>query len=149
VCDRYGAQNPRLFGSVARGDATATSDLDLLVDLGPRRGNPLMRVAGIAEELTDLLDVRGWTSSRRPCCAMRSASVRADLVATVSRDLHAPFGYFRVNHDLIAAIVHDELAPARRRNRPTPESVSLPVKAWQHTGHYFVIVQVRTRVASG
>ncbi len=30
---RYGANNPRLFGSVARGDAGEDSDLDLLVDL--------------------------------------------------------------------------------------------------------------------
>ncbi|KLL10647.1 nucleotidyltransferase family protein [Protofrankia coriariae] len=58
VLDRYGARNPRLFGSVARGDATAASDLDVLVDLDPTGGNPLMRLAGIAEELTALLGVR-------------------------------------------------------------------------------------------
>ena len=55
---RYGATNLRMFGSVARGDASEDSDLDLLVDLVPARGNELLRVAGIAEELGELLGVR-------------------------------------------------------------------------------------------
>ncbi len=56
ILARYGASNPRLFGSVARGDATEGSDIDLLVDLDPAAdGNPLLRVAGIAEELSTLL----------------------------------------------------------------------------------------------
>jgi len=58
VLDRYGATNPRLFGSVARGDAREDSDLDLLVDLAPRTGNELLRVSGLAEELSELLGVR-------------------------------------------------------------------------------------------
>jgi uncharacterized protein len=31
---QHGARNVRLFGSVVRGEATAESDIDLLVDLG-------------------------------------------------------------------------------------------------------------------
>ena len=31
---RYGASNVRVFGSVARGEATADSDIDLMVDFG-------------------------------------------------------------------------------------------------------------------
>ena len=58
VLGRYGAVNPRLFGSVARGDAGEDSDLDLLVDLAPGGGNELLRVAGLAEELSELLGVR-------------------------------------------------------------------------------------------
>lgn len=58
VLDRYGATNPRLFGSVARGDARDDSDLDLLVDLAPDAGNALLRVSGLAEELSELLGVR-------------------------------------------------------------------------------------------
>jgi predicted nucleotidyltransferase len=34
---RHGARNLRVFGSVARGEADAASDLDLLVDLEPGR----------------------------------------------------------------------------------------------------------------
>ena len=55
---RYAATNPRLFGSVARGDATSDSDIDLLVDLLPSGGNELLRVSGIAEELTELVGSR-------------------------------------------------------------------------------------------
>lgn len=58
MLDRFGATNPRLFGSVARGDARDDSDLDLLVDLTPGAGNELLRVAGLAEELSELLSVR-------------------------------------------------------------------------------------------
>jgi predicted nucleotidyltransferase len=58
VLSRYGAKNPRLFGSVARGDATADSDVDVLVDLTDGSRNPLLAVAGLSEELSDLLGVR-------------------------------------------------------------------------------------------
>jgi predicted nucleotidyltransferase len=58
ILRRYGAANPRLFGSVARGDATSESDIDLLVDLLPGGGNGLLRVAGIAEELSHVLGFR-------------------------------------------------------------------------------------------
>lgn len=54
----YSATNPRLIGSVARGDARTGSDIDLLVDLVEDRGNALLRVAGLGEELSDLLGVR-------------------------------------------------------------------------------------------
>ncbi|QYJ05252.1 nucleotidyltransferase family protein [Nocardioides panacisoli] len=55
VLDRFSAANPRLFGSVARGDAREGSDLDLLVDLAPGAGNDLLRLAGLSEELSELL----------------------------------------------------------------------------------------------
>ena len=58
VMCRYGATNPRLFGSVARGEAREDSDLDLLVDLAVGGGNELLRVSGLAEELSLLLGIR-------------------------------------------------------------------------------------------
>lgn len=58
VLDRYGASNPRLFGSVARRDAVEGSDLDLPVDQESGSGNPLLRVAGTGEELSELLGVK-------------------------------------------------------------------------------------------
>jgi predicted nucleotidyltransferase len=35
IAARHGARNVRLFGSVARGEDTPDSDVDLLVDVGP------------------------------------------------------------------------------------------------------------------
>ena len=43
---------------MARGEARADSDVDLLVDLVPAAGNELLRVAGIGEELSQILRVR-------------------------------------------------------------------------------------------
>lgn len=58
ILRRYQAANPRLFGSVARGDATGASDIDLMVDLLPGGRNALLRVAGVAEELSQVMGVR-------------------------------------------------------------------------------------------
>lgn len=81
VLRRYGASNPRLFGSVARGDAGASSDLDLLVDLAPGGRNPLMRLAGISEELTDLLGVRVDVVAESLLRHSVSATARSDMIA--------------------------------------------------------------------
>ncbi|MDO4260036.1 MAG: nucleotidyltransferase domain-containing protein [Actinomycetaceae bacterium] len=51
---RYAATNPRLFGSVARGDASLDSDIDILVDMDPSEGNILLRAAGLMEEMREL-----------------------------------------------------------------------------------------------
>lgn len=51
---KYGAVNPRLFGSVARGDAHAGSDIDILVEMDPADGNILMRASGLLEEARQL-----------------------------------------------------------------------------------------------
>lgn len=58
VLRRYNASNPRLFGSVARGDATTNSDIDVIVDLNPMSGNSLMRLAGLSEEFQGVLGLR-------------------------------------------------------------------------------------------
>ncbi len=50
---RHGARNVRIFGSVARGESTADSDIDLLVDAGERT-SPWFP-AGLVEELEALL----------------------------------------------------------------------------------------------
>lgn len=51
---RYGASNVRVFGSVARGDATPDSDIDLLVNFG--EGASLYDLSGLRQALTELLD---------------------------------------------------------------------------------------------
>lgn len=53
---RRRAHNVRVFGSVARGEDTVASDLDLLVDLEPGVG--LLALGELEHELTDLLGVK-------------------------------------------------------------------------------------------
>jgi uncharacterized protein len=51
---RYGASNVRIFGSVARNEADAESDIDFLVDMEP--GRSLFELGGLLMDLTDLLN---------------------------------------------------------------------------------------------
>jgi uncharacterized protein len=53
----HAARNPRLFGSVARGDATPAGVIDIIVELLPGGANPLMRLAGLSEESRLILDL--------------------------------------------------------------------------------------------
>ena len=55
LAERYGACNVRVFGSVARGDAEADSDIDLLVDMQP--GRSLLDLGGLWWDLNQLLGV--------------------------------------------------------------------------------------------
>lgn len=56
IAARHGARNVRLFGSVARGEDRADSDLDLLVDMDPDRS--LLDIVGLGQDLQELLDRR-------------------------------------------------------------------------------------------
>ena len=49
----YGAHNVRVFGSVARGEAGPTSDIDLLVDM--EQGRSLLDLIGLSQELEAFL----------------------------------------------------------------------------------------------
>jgi len=49
----HGATNLRVFGSVSRGEASAKSDIDLLINLEP--GRTLLDVIAIKQDLEDLL----------------------------------------------------------------------------------------------
>lgn len=50
-----GASNVRVFGSVARGEDTQSSDIDLLADFPP--GTSLLTVIGLEQALRELLEV--------------------------------------------------------------------------------------------
>ena len=53
LAERYGAYNVRVFGSVARRDATPASDVDLLVSFKP--GTSLFEFSALWQALQELL----------------------------------------------------------------------------------------------
>ena|SRR5690349_23936704 len=63
IAARHGASNVRVFGSVARGDATAASDVDLIVQF--ERGRSLFDHGGLIADLEDLLGVKVDVVSER------------------------------------------------------------------------------------
>ncbi|MCA5891837.1 helix-turn-helix domain-containing protein [Isoptericola sp. NEAU-Y5] len=54
IISRNGGTNPRVFGSVARGDDTPASDLDIVVDVRPEDA---WRFVSTPRELSELLGV--------------------------------------------------------------------------------------------
>ena len=60
---KYGAGNIRVFGSVARGEAAACSDVDFLVDL--ESGWTLMDLGGFLSALEELLDTEVDVATER------------------------------------------------------------------------------------
>ncbi len=56
IAGRYGAHDVRIFGSVARGDTTEDSDLDLLVRFEPDRS--LLDHGGLIMDLRELLGIK-------------------------------------------------------------------------------------------
>lgn len=63
IAAKHGASNVRIFGSVARGEATRDSDIDLLVEL--ERGRSLLDHAALVIELEDLLGTRVDVATER------------------------------------------------------------------------------------
>ncbi len=53
---KYGAYDVRVFGSVARGESDADSDVDFLVEM--ESGRSLLDLGGLLMELQDLLGCR-------------------------------------------------------------------------------------------
>ncbi len=127
---------PRLFGSVARGDAVPGSDVDLLVDLDGGAGNPLMQVAGLSEGAdhparrpgrrrhrsaapTRRLRYR-WTRPRPP--VRRDAGERfADITAAIERCRR--YGERLDDPDeLIAKMAYDAILRNPRRPSAAPSA---------------------------
>lgn len=55
IARRHGARNLRVFGSVARGEATDSSDIDILVDWEPDRS--LLDHVALVQDLSEFLGV--------------------------------------------------------------------------------------------
>lgn len=86
VAARYGARNIRVFGSVARGEATADSDVDLLVDI--EADNKMRALDRISEELAQLLGCKvdvAAASELRPRVRRRALEEAIPLADAQSR----------------------------------------------------------------
>jgi len=79
VLSKHGATNPEIFGSTARGDEHAGSDLDLLVDLAP--DTDLFDLVHIKAELESVLGVPVDLIPRDGLKERVRAAVQKDLVA--------------------------------------------------------------------
>ncbi len=55
IATAHGARNVRVFGSVGRGEAETSSDLDLLVDMSA--GRSLFDLVALSDELEDVLGI--------------------------------------------------------------------------------------------
>jgi predicted nucleotidyltransferase len=55
IAAAYGARNVRVFGSVARGESSSSSDLDLLVDMS--EGRSLFDLVALGADLEEALGV--------------------------------------------------------------------------------------------
>ena len=55
TAEKFGASNVRVFGSVAHGEDTPESDVDILVDLSPR--SSLVTLGRLERELNEVLGV--------------------------------------------------------------------------------------------
>jgi predicted nucleotidyltransferase len=55
IATAHGARNVRVFGSAGRGEADASSDLDLLVDMS--EGRSLFDLVALSDELEEVLGI--------------------------------------------------------------------------------------------
>lgn len=75
---RYGAHNVRVFGSIARGDQTPSSDVDLLVDFEPARS--LLDLAGLWLDLQVALGCKVDVVSSRGLRPRVASAILRDAV---------------------------------------------------------------------
>jgi uncharacterized protein len=75
-----GARNVRVFGSVARGDESEGSDLDLLVDF-PVRARGLLPLADLADRISELLELPVDVAAEDALAPEVAARALADAVS--------------------------------------------------------------------
>jgi predicted nucleotidyltransferase len=75
----HGAHNVRVFGSTARGETGATSDVDLLVGMEP--GRSLIDLVGLWQDLEDLLGTHVDVLSEGGVSPFLHERIYADAVA--------------------------------------------------------------------
>jgi predicted nucleotidyltransferase len=83
IARENGATTVRVFGSRARGDASAASDLDLLIRLEPNRS--LLDLVGMKLALEDFLGVRVDVVTEQALSPYIRAAVLAEAKELVAR----------------------------------------------------------------
>ena len=69
-----------LFGSRARGDSNAASDLDILIDTLPGRRFSLLNLSGVGLTIEDAVGIPSQIVLRRSLDAAIAARIRDDLI---------------------------------------------------------------------
>jgi predicted nucleotidyltransferase len=82
ILRQYGVRRAMVFGSVARGENTPQSDIDLLVELGEPLG--LIRYSRLARELEELLGASVDMAT--------TASINPHLRPHIEKDLVSVYG---------------------------------------------------------
>ena len=62
---RQGVLHAALFGSMARGDATSESDIDIMIDTDPEAGHTVYDYVGIKDYISGLFDIKVDVVNRR------------------------------------------------------------------------------------
>ncbi len=79
IARTHGASNVRVFGSVARGEETDESDIDLLVDMQP--GTSLLDMSRLRRALSELLGVKVDLVSSRGLSGRNGTTILQEAVA--------------------------------------------------------------------
>jgi predicted nucleotidyltransferase len=77
---QLGASHAAVFGSVARGEAKPSSDIDVLVDLDPERPMGVFQYARLKLYIDEILDGAGDVVNRRTLKPLLRDSILHDAV---------------------------------------------------------------------
>jgi predicted nucleotidyltransferase len=77
---RFGVSHAAVFGSVARGQATAASDIDVLVELDDRHAMGIFEYARLKLYIDEILDGVGDVVNRRTLKPLLQDSILRDAV---------------------------------------------------------------------
>ncbi len=81
VLRQQGVKSASLFGSFARGEATAKSDIDLLVDLG--RGKTLFDLAGLKFAVEDAMGRKADVVTKNALKPTLKVYIMKDLIKVI------------------------------------------------------------------